>query len=271
MADDECHHRDLYDTSLPQHAQIQGGYCQSSAGSTGTCQCRACRGGGECRNALQLSPGKGEGLRLILSTSREDEAAIAAAEQTRWAAAIPVHLHTALDSGKLDAALSVPAGKVVDVEVGKQAHYSSPYPFSNCSKSFNVDSSLCRRSCLRRHQATACCGLDASQVPRIVKGKFVEPPLQGAEFAYDDPIDGGDWLKLDNPLLACPVLADGLAACMRAVESLYQSGEVRNLVVFACTDVGCLGGWRWCRGEGAGVGQPQKQRGSEAMMASVLR
>lgn len=245
MADADCHHRRLDDASLPQHAQIKGGFCQSSAGdgSAGaTCQCRACRGQKECRNAFQLSPGKGQGLRLILSTSAEDEAAVAAAQQSRWAAALPVHLHTALDGGKLDAALSVPAGKVVDVEVGKQVHLTSPYPFGNCSNTFNIDRSLCRRSCLRRHQATACCALNASQAPRIVKGKFVEPPLQGAEFEYHEGGGGGDWLELDNPLLACPLLVDGLAACMRAVESLYQSGEVRILLVVACTDVGC---WGW--------------------------
>ena len=51
---------------------------------TRVCGCKACKGGKNCKIAVQSREGKGKGMRLLLNSAVEEDTPVTSAQNSRW-------------------------------------------------------------------------------------------------------------------------------------------------------------------------------------------
>ena len=66
------------------------------------------------------------------------------------------HMHSEFDKGLTSEAFVAPPGEVIDVAIQKNNYEEMEYPYTNCSSTYNIDTSLCQANCLRRVQVMKC-------------------------------------------------------------------------------------------------------------------
>eukprot|EP00960_Hanusia_phi_P038449 753432-Hanusia_phi.AAC.2 len=140
---------------------------------------RGDRSGQDCR--LMTSP-----CHLIPPNSfcmcLASDATLTAASKARWNAGAIVHFHSHYDDGNLGEAYTVPPGKVTNFGIARENFKEQLYPFTNCSKWYNVDPSAVR-----------CCKRDVSDVTK-------------GELPVINVSSGGALVNLTNPMLSCNIL-----------------------------------------------------------------
>ena len=98
-------------SSLPKHAQVEGGFCESDA-KPRTCQCRLCKAGTGCKQGVQSRAGRGNGMRMMLNAAVDEDAPIGSAGRSQWSPGVMVHMHSHFDQGQTKDAFVVPPGQV---------------------------------------------------------------------------------------------------------------------------------------------------------------
>ena len=205
-------------SNLPEHAQVAGGFCDQDA-TPRKCSCKACKAGKGCKQAVQTKSGKGHGLRLMLNAAVDEDAIIGSASRSAWSPGVMVHMHSEFDKGLTSEAFVAPPGEVIDVAIQKNNYEEMEYPYTNCSSTYNIDTSLCQANCLRRVQVMKCCTAEGeADMKPVIKGKFSE------QINYTDPANQIE--KIENPILACNILKTGYRKCMAEQQQKFQDGEI---------------------------------------------
>uniref|UniRef100_A0A7S0EM62 Uncharacterized protein n=1 Tax=Hanusia phi TaxID=3032 RepID=A0A7S0EM62_9CRYP len=199
-SDADCEH--MYDKSL------KGGICDPTKK---TCQCTLCKSGKDCKIAKQLNPGRGNGIRMVLNVATDQDATLTAASKARWNAGAIVHFHSHYDDGNLGEAYTVPPGKVTNFGIARENFKEQLYPFTNCSKWYNVDPSVCQLNCLRRLDAVRCCKRDVSDVTK-------------GELPVINVSSGGALVNLTNPMLSCNILDPEVVTCFEQQAQRVSDG-----------------------------------------------
>ena len=200
-SDEDCQHG--------SSKRLNGGVCTNNK-----CACNLCKLGSGCGVIKQSKAGRGNGVRLVLNVAVQQDAAVASAQNSRWASGASVFLHSRLDDMNAGTRILAPPGMATDVSMGQSVFKETNFPYTNCSKMSITDSSLCKLNCVRRAQAIECCGM--SDLP-IALGRF-------DTLKAEDP--GGEEIRYQNPLLGCNMLDPNLAKCFAEKAKQDSEGEI---------------------------------------------